>query len=235
LINVDEDFPDQSNDPELQPPLSQLPSQAIGVPEDQDLKILVRLLIGSFVEGSDEFRRRARLWQEELNSSDPSKIMISQASETEAARLRYSIIGFLFQLIDSGYNSLSFLDKVSSQTFTVFSRLFAPLTNSRFWRPVQEHYDSYSERGESIVNSWINTGRREEQMSRALVRDQAYEQVVNEIIIYLARKPEVRELVEQQGISLAEELVGDLRERSNEFDSMLENRVNRLLRRRQTK
>ena len=113
--------------------------------------------------------------------------------------------------------------------------MFAPLTKSRLWRPVQERFDIYSERGESIVNSWMNIGRREEQVSRALVRQQAYEETVNDVIDYLAQKPEVRELVQQQSVGMAGEIVDDIRERSSEYDTLLEERVNKLLRRKRPK
>lgn len=231
MITVDEDFPYQSADPELQPPQAQSTPQEVDEQVNQDMKILLRLLVGTAVEGSDEFRRRARLWQAEMNISDPSRMVISLEDETDAARLRYTLVGFLFQAIDAGYNSLNLLERVSSQAYTIFSRMFAPLSKSRLWQPVQEHYEFYGEKGESIVNSWINTGRREEQVSRALVRKQAYEELINDVIEYLAQKPEVRELVQQQSVGMAGEIVGDLRERSSEFDSLLEERVNTLLRR----
>lgn len=230
-MTEDEDFPYQSADPDLQPPPDQQTPQAIDEHVNQDLKILLRLLVGTAVEGSDEFKRRARLWQAEMNASDPSRMVISLEDETEASRLRYTLVGLLFQALDSGYKSLSLLDKVSSQAYTIFSHMFAPLTKSRLWQPVQGRYDFYGEKGESIVNSWTSIGRREEQLSRALVRQQAYDEIVNDVIDYLAQKPEVRDLVQQQSVGMAGELVDDLRERSSEFDSLLEERVNALLRR----
>jgi hypothetical protein len=126
------------------------------------------------------------------------------------------------------------LDVASSQAYALVSRAFAPLTKSRFWLPVQESFDFYSESGESIVNSWIHIGRREEQIGRALVRKQASDEIVDDLIAYLAQKPELRDLVQQQSVGMAEEIVEDLRDRSSEFDSQLEERVNRLIRRRRT-
>jgi hypothetical protein len=232
LVTVDEDFPYQSQDPELQPPQGLPAPPVIEEPADQDLKILLRLLIGTAVEGNDEFRRRARLWQAGINITDPSKVVISVEDESEAARLRYGLIGFLFQAIEAGQDSLSSLNTVSSRAFRRVSRLFAPLTRSRLWRPVQANFDSYSEKGESIVNTWIKIGRREERLSRTLARQQAYEQMVNEVIDYVAQKPEIRDIVQQQSVGMAEEIVGEIRERSIEFDEMLEKRVNSILRRR---
>jgi hypothetical protein len=112
LITVVEDFPYQSDDPELQAPQDQSTPQEIDEQVNQDIKILLRLLIGTAVEGSDEFRRRARLWQAEMNVTDPSRAVISLEDETEASRLRYSLLGFLFQTMDAGYKSLSFLNSL---------------------------------------------------------------------------------------------------------------------------
>jgi hypothetical protein len=234
LLTQDEDFPYQSSDPSLQPPPDQPAPQARDDQDDQELKFLLRLLIGTAVEGSEEFRRRVRLWQAEMRASDPSRMVISPQDETSAAQLRYSLIGFLFQAVDAGYKSLSLLDVTSSQVYALVSHAFAPLKKSRFWRPVQERFDYYSATGESIVNSWTHIGRREEQVSRALVRKQASDEIVDDLIAYLAQKPELRDLIQQQSVGMAEELVEDLRDRSSEFDSQLEERVNRLIRRRRT-
>jgi hypothetical protein len=232
LLTQDDEFPYQSDDPALQPPQLQPAALVSGEQGDEDLKFLLRLLIGSAVEGSDEFRRRARLWQAEMSVSDPSRMVISDDDETGAANLRYSLIGFLFHSVDAGYKSISFLERASSRAYSLVSRAFAPLTKSRFWRPVQDRFDLYGSVGETIVSSWNRTGRREEQVSRALARKQAYNEIVNDIIAYLAQKPEVRDLVQQQSVGMVEEIVGDIRERSSEFDSQLEDRVYRLMGRR---
>jgi hypothetical protein len=230
LATENDDFPYQSADPDLKPAQIQTVSKVeIDTAEYQDLKMLVRLLIGSAAEGSDEFSRRARLWQAELDRSDPSKMVIPE-NETEAARLRYTLIGFLFGAVDAGYNSLSLFDKVASTAITTVSFIFSPLTHSRLWRPVRNNFELSRERGESIVNSWMETGRREEQASRYLVRQQAYEEVIDDAIEYLAHKPEVSDLIQQQSVGMAEEIINDLRERSSKYDFLLDERVQKLLR-----
>ncbi|RPI31104.1 MAG: hypothetical protein EHM70_12295 [Chloroflexota bacterium] len=167
-----------------------------------------------------------------MSVSDPSRMVISNEDETAGFNLRYSLIGLVFHAMDAGYDSVSHLDKAFLRAYTLVARAFSPLMRSRLWRPIQERFDLYSETGESIVNSWIRTGRREEQVSRALVRKQAYDEIVNDFIAYLAQKPEVRDLVQQQSVGLAEEIIEDIRENSSELDSLLEQRVYRLVRRR---
>ena len=46
---------------------------------------------------------------------------------------------------------------------------------------------------------------------------------------YLAQKPEVRDLVQQQSVGVAGELVRSLRTRSTDMDSYLEDRANAIL------
>ena len=41
---------------------------------------------------------------------------------------------------------------------------------------------------------------------------------VNEVLDYVAQKPEIRDLVQDQGVGMAEEMVGTLRERSTGVD-----------------
>lgn len=86
-------------------------------------------------------------------------------------------------------------------------------------------------RGETILESWIETGRREEQLSRSLVREQAFDDLVNEVLDYLAAKPEIRDLVQDQGVGMAEEVVGEFRSRSSDIDSLLARVADAILRR----
>jgi len=81
----------------------------------------------------------------------------------------------------------------------------------------------------------MEKGRREEKSSRYLVRKQAYEEIINDAIEYLAQKPEVGDLVQQQSISVAGEVVDEVRIRSSEFDSLLESKVRWLLRKKPLK
>jgi hypothetical protein len=227
-----EEFPYQSADPDLQPvPAPISPAQKeLDEQEYQNLKMLVRLLVGTAAEGTDEFSRRAALWQAEMNRLDASPVEIPYGEETELTRLRYTLIGFLFGAIDAGTSGLSLFDQVTSKAITTVSKIFSPLTRSRAWQPVQNKFDASKERGESIINLWMEKGRNEEQASRYLVRKQAYEEIINDAIDYLAAKPEIGDLVQQQSVSVVGEVVDDVRFRSSEFDTLLESKVRSLLR-----
>lgn len=232
-----DEFPYESADPDLKPvPGRQVVSRAaVEVLPPEEVKTLLRLLIGSAIEGNDEFNRRAREWQAEMNQLDPAKRAVSAENETEADRLRYALVGFLFDAIDTGYRGLTLVDKTASRTISTMSVILSPITESRFWRPVKNRFNRYSGRGETVLSSWTETGRREELASRTLVRKQAYEGMINDVIEYLAEKPEVSDLIQQQSVGMAAEIMDDIRERSAEFDTTLEDRVKSILKRPRSK
>jgi hypothetical protein len=77
---------------------------------------------------------------------------------------------------------------------------------------------------------WSAVGRWEEQQGRQLAR-QAAVSLLDEFLDYMARNPEVRELLEQQSASMAGTAVGALRERTVSADTSIERLVHSLLRR----
>ncbi len=102
--------------------------------------------------------------------------------------------------------------------------------------------------GEAVVESWIARGRYEERLGRHLSRQLAG-RPINEIVDYLAENPHVyklveeqlerlrenpepvRELVQNQSVSMAAEAVDELREQGVTADNLIEGFVRRVLRR----
>jgi hypothetical protein len=231
MITNDDDFPYYSDDPDLKPIQPVLSTPEADRRDEQEIRMLLRFMIGSSIEGSDEFMRRARLWQAELKSSHPSSMVISPTDETDADRIRYALLGMMFQALDFWSDRLESLQQNSSQAYQTLSRWFDPLMNNPLMRPARDNIDNLVALGESLIELWINIGRREEQLSRSLVRDQAYDDMVDDVLDYLAQKPEVRDLVQQQSVSMAGEFIGDFRERSTDVDTILADKANAILRR----
>jgi len=232
MTSKDDDFPYHSDDPELKPPVAQIASPGSDQQEEQEFRILLRFLIGSAVEGNDELWRRARHWQAEVDKARSSETTISPAGETEANRLRYALIGLFFETIDGWSGRLKSIQQTTGHAYQTVTRLVDPVMSSRLLRPVRHTVDHVVSRGESVVESWIQTGRREEQLSRSLVRDQAYEDIVDAVLDYMAQKPEVRDLIQDQSVGMAGEIVGELRERSTDVDSYMANKADAIFRRR---
>jgi hypothetical protein len=70
----------------------------------------------------------------------------------------------------------------------------------------------------------------EEQQSRQMAQE-AVVGVIDELLDYMARNPEVRQLIEQQGMSMADSAVGEVRERTATADMWIERIARSLLHR----
>jgi hypothetical protein len=96
--------------------------------------------------------------------------------------------------------------------------------------PVLMRLDEMLYMARVAVDRWTARGWLEEQQSRGMAR-QATVSVVDELFDYMARNPEVRELIEQQGTSLAGEAVDEVRERTASADMWIERFTHNLLHR----
>jgi hypothetical protein len=204
-----------------------------GAPSDAEtIRSLASLLLGSTVEGSEQLARRLQAWQAE--SEGRGEVLFPESpDESEAERLRFALVGLASMAPAVGASLLSSAFHATDSIYVRFSDFLSPVTNSRMMRPLQRRYDGLAARGQGIFESWIDSGRRAEQRSRALARQAAFEgtdEAIDEMVGLLAQKPEVRELVTAQTLGMAEEVVTVVRERTANADSRWERRVRRLFR-----
>ena len=198
------------------------------------LDALVRLLLGSAIEGGDQLARRIKDWDVETDGRG-SEIYSELPDETDAERLRYALLGVLSKAPDLAQAALSTAVDVSDSAYRLLSNLLSPVTSSRLMRPAQRGYNKLAARGEVQVEAWIDAGRRAEQHSRALARQAAFDgtdEAIDEMVGILAQKPEVRDLVTQQSVGMAQEVMNVVRQRTAAEDTRWERRVRSLLRRR---
>lgn len=204
-----------------------------GSPDAPLVRALSGLLIGTATEGSDQFLRRVKEWQDRTDRRG-NEIYSESPDETDAERLRYALIGLLVQAPGAAMGALDTAIELSDSAYRLVTGLLHPVTSSRTMRPVQRRYDELAARGQVIAERWIDAGRREEQRGRALVRQAAFDEtdeVMDEVIGKLAQDPAVRDLVTQQGLGMADELMGQMRERSATADIRWERRIRRIIRR----
>lgn len=205
--------------PTDQPPLTQAEFDAI--------ESLVRLLVGSSIELPIELAARLKQW-EEWAAQQPRTAVT--APETSSDLLRYALVGLVFQTHDQVRSGASQVGRLASASAHLFLRATRPITSSRPMQPVRSRYDELAARGETAVNQWIERGRTEEPTSRAIAR-QSLNQTIDEVIEHLAENQEVRELVQNQGASIAGEVVGGVRARTVTADYLLERFTRSLLKR----
>lgn len=205
-----------------------------GAPADTAvLKSLARLLLGGGIEGSEQLGVRLQEWQRQTDAQKAT-IYSESPDETEAERLRYALIGLLAAAPAATQSVLGRVYNASDSAYYYLTDWLTPVTGSRFFAPVQRRYDQLAARGESVFERWIDSGRKAEQESRALARKAAFEgedEAFDHVISVMAEKPEVRDLITQQSMGMADEVVAVVRKSTASADNVWERRVQRLLRR----
>lgn len=202
-------------------------------PDKYTLEMLASLLLGSATEGGEQLAVRLKRWQATTDGRG-NEIYSEPLNETDQERLRYAIIGLLAGAPGAAQRTFNTAVNVSDTAYSFVTRLLSPVANSRVGRPLQKRYDRYAAHGASLVEQWIDTGRVAEQRGRALARQAAFDgedEVMNQVIGVLGTKPEVRELITQQSIGMAQQLMLELRHRTFISDGKWERHIHRLLRR----
>lgn len=204
---------------------------------DATLAVL-RLLIGGLLVGGDELRRRLRQWEATAHSV-PSTTALQTVPQSlrhapGSASLRYALIGMLFdtetRMRQRFSTMLGRFARLSEETEYLYVTSVEPALSQTPLDPVLMRLDEMLYAARGAVDRWTTRGWLEEQRSRGIAR-QATVSVVDELFDYMARNPQVRELIEQQGTSLAGEAVDEVRERTASADMWLERFTRSLLHR----
>lgn len=190
-------------------------------PHLDNLLTLMRLVVGGTLEGTDEIMRRLKEHQAEVKRSQVVNLPIYSTAESDAERLRHALVGLLFEAPEVVARNLSKMQADTQRATERVSKLTRPITNSWFARPFKRQIEKVSARGEAFVDRLAHIGRIEAQNGRLLARATTAE-ALDEILGYLAEKPEIRQLVQQQGLSLTEEVVNALRKRTAEADNLID-------------
>lgn len=178
------------------------------------LRMVARLLLGTALTGSDELERRFGNGQQVYRPTPAERDRLL-ASETESDRRRYAVLGATSELTGAAQRGIASLGGLADRTYRAFSQALRPVSQSRLAQPVNQRIDRYAARGDSILRRWIEVGRAEEQLSRSLARD-ATTETIEGTLDYLARSPEMDELMGEQSFDLVGEMVEEVQERSRD-------------------
>ena len=201
-------------------------------PNFDTLADLMRLLVGGTMEAADELSRRLKEHQNVLRQSQTSDISFNADDETELERLRYALIGLLFEMPQALTKSLAMVGQTTGKASSFISSVVSPVANSRLMRPIQRRYETVAVRREEMLERLMERGRSEELAGRLLARNASAE-AMNELLDYLAEKPEVRQLVQQQSVGLVAEVVEQFREHAAGADALVDRISGTILRRTQ--
>lgn len=212
------------------------PVRRVGDPQSADEPFdtptaLLRLLVGGLLFGADEMRARLRTW-EDLSRSE---LYAARLHETpQVPGLHHMFLGVAFdgerRLRRGASRALRQLARAADDADFLFNRLSratrgTPLDLLR--APVDEAFW----RVRSVMDSLATRGAAEEQLGRRMA-ERATGSVIDELLDYMARDPELRNLIEQQGMGIASAAVDDVREHVAATDIWLERLARQLLHRR---
>lgn len=192
-------------------------------------RALMRLLLGGMLVGADELR--ARLWRWELASR--SVAYQAAAPQGSPAWFRYALVGMAFEAesrMRRGFSRmLARFEWLADETNGAYTR-FAYAVRGTPLDDAVRYLDDVFYRASRTVDEWVAHGWIEEQQGRRMA-EQATVSVLDELLDYMAHNPEVRRLIEQQGMSMAEATADDVHERMASADQWIERVAHSLLRR----
>lgn len=172
-------------------PEGQQPASASG-PLAPTSEALVRLVVGAALLGLDGLAARSDAWEAQAGITRREHAPAASEGEIGSGRFRHALIGWVFeteqQLRPRG-NPISWLRAVVSYVFgTVFSVVVDLLPLPRFG--ARRGRSAQAEPTDEDTRRWVARGRAEEQRSRRFAQA-AIEDIVDNAIVYLARRPAV--------------------------------------------
>ncbi|MCI0520725.1 MAG: hypothetical protein L0Z70_10795 [Chloroflexi bacterium] len=197
------------------------------------LRSLTRLMIGGAEMSAGELLDRLQNWEREAAqrlADAQTGEGSSQANENQTSLARYALIGLIFEMQESLSHSFSLLGHLDRYISGLLAPWLRPFQSSALFAPSRRRYQRLIARGEMEVARWVRVGRHEQARSQAVAAE-AFDDVVDAFIEYLASNPELQDLVQAQSTGLANEVVEEVRERTVSADTFLEGLARSLLRR----
>jgi hypothetical protein len=208
--------------PAISPPVASAPPDDASL---ENLESLTRLLIGGTLVASDELVVRLRRWHELTRTAT-----LETRPETPTDRLRYAVVGMIFEAEERAYARLARMGQASAQTTQRVVNALVPLGRRLPTGPMRGPTDKVAAQWRATLDRWAARGRIEERQGRIVAR-QAAASVMDEVLQHMAHDPEVQELIRQQGVGLATTAMETVRERSQSADVWVERMVHGFFRR----
>lgn len=193
---------------------------------------LLRLLVGGAIVGSRELRLRLERWQQTVPDPSSARAVAPQAVSPSDA-LRYTLVGMMFETESRVRRGLSAMQRRLARASHEASRFYATTMSDMRYTPLdplRARFEEMVYRATMTLDRWADRGQMEEQQGHDMAQE-AVVSVIDELLDYMARNPEVRELIEQQSLSMAETAVDEVRERTATADMWIERIARGLLHR----
>ncbi len=195
---------------------------------------LLRLILGAMLIGTDELRDRLKQWEQASRTTQVAHSGIDWAKpQSRTAWFRRAMVGMTFEgetRVRKRFSTmLTRLAQVVDEADLAYTRLAFSLRQTPL-DPVRRRFDEVLFRAMASLDRWSDRGWIEEQNGR-LMAEQATDSTLNELFDYVAHNPEVRQLIEQQGVDAVGSALDDVRGRTASADQRIERLARNLLHR----
>ncbi len=148
--------------------------------------------------------------------------------ENRKNQIKYALLGVVLSSPELFAKRFRKTRSLTDRLLRKASSITRPLSSSRIMAPLNNGFDKLVQRGETIVQEYAEIGRRGEKFSEVYT-NQTFENLVDKTVDNVASRPEIRELVQQQSLGMAEELSEEIHDRFSAADSILERIVFKLI------
>lgn len=190
---------------------------------------LLRLMVGGMLAGSDELRIRLRRWDQAARASQTAQT----AQAAQQASSRHALVGLAFEAEMRVRRGLSAMASRVARFADDANRAYDSMALSARGTPMEPMWmdlDELLDFAREAVDRWTARGWLEEQRGRRMA-EQAVVSLLDELLDYMAHSPEVRDLIEQQGASMADSAVDEVRGRTAAADQWIERLAHNVLHR----
>ncbi|NJP04513.1 MAG: hypothetical protein HC837_02205 [Chloroflexaceae bacterium] len=144
--------------------------------------------------------------------------------------LAYALIGCLFETQTRLSQTLQTAEQLGNTVAVALLPVHAELRTNPTWAPLYQRFDDLVLRGEHEVARWVVLGQQEHRHSQLLLKN-ALRISAETSIQQVVQNPEIQDLVQQQSVGLASEMVEEVREHAVSTDTFLERFVRHVLKR----
>jgi hypothetical protein len=208
------------------PVLTPSPQAEPGVTSFDPAHAVTRLVVGAALEGSDELMRRLRIWEDaarEKAAATPPRTDTSQAAE-----FRYAVIGLLLEGETRVRQGIQRLEQATAQATQRVTRTVDPNGWPAPRSPLGRTLDRFLASRQQDIARWREAGRQAEHEGR-LTAQEALATSTHEVFGYMAHEPQVRDLIQEQGVTMAGAALGEVRSRTATADRWVERVVRKAL------
>ncbi len=215
------------------------------------VRSITRLLIGGILLGSELLENQLQKWDGNGDEADSEMMdgksktalqenplpdtlpapQVGMPPQGNKSDVRYALIGLIFEGEDKLDEALVSAKRIGDRASRLLNPLFRPIQKLGVDRPVRKGFDQLTRRSQSAVDRWISRGREEDSHSRELTQ-KAATSTVDQSIHYMAENEAITELIQTQGVSLAEQILELVRSISVSADYFFEGLLRYLFRRR---